>query len=106
MNTEKFTYFIGENAQGKTNVIESIYVLAIAKSHRTTNDKELIRWKFKLKTLQNQKQAFMSNQNNTFQIMWKGAVPIFQKKYFISFSLPVLINNLSTNLSVIYIYHF
>lgn len=36
--------FIGENAQGKTNVMESIYVLALAKSHRTTNDKELIRW--------------------------------------------------------------
>lgn len=36
--------FIGENAQGKTNVMESIYVLAMAKSHRTANDKELIRW--------------------------------------------------------------
>ncbi|OKL37404.1 DNA replication/repair protein RecF [Domibacillus mangrovi] len=35
---------IGENAQGKTNVIESIYVLAMAKSHRTSNDKDLIRW--------------------------------------------------------------
>ncbi|QPC47935.1 DNA replication/repair protein RecF [Mangrovibacillus cuniculi] len=36
--------FIGENAQGKTNVMESIYVLAMAKSHRTANDKELIQW--------------------------------------------------------------
>lgn len=35
---------IGENAQGKTNLIEAIYVLAMAKSHRTSNDKELIRW--------------------------------------------------------------
>ena len=35
---------LGENAQGKTNVMESIYVLAMAKSHRTSNDKELIRW--------------------------------------------------------------
>ncbi|MEM1502470.1 DNA replication/repair protein RecF [Domibacillus sp. 8LH] len=35
---------IGENAQGKTNIIESIYVLAMAKSHRTSNDKDLIRW--------------------------------------------------------------
>ena len=40
----KINVFIGENAQGKTNVMESIYVLAMAKSHRTTNDKELIRW--------------------------------------------------------------
>lgn len=36
--------FIGENAQGKTNVMEAIYVLAMAKSHRTSNDKELIQW--------------------------------------------------------------
>ncbi|MCM3762783.1 DNA replication/repair protein RecF [Alkalihalobacillus oceani] len=36
--------FLGENAQGKTNVLEAIYVLALAKSHRTTKDKELIRW--------------------------------------------------------------
>lgn len=35
---------IGENAQGKTNLLESIYTLALAKSHRTSNDKELIRF--------------------------------------------------------------
>ena len=42
--SDKINVFIGENAQGKTNVMESIYVLAMAKSHRTANDKELIRW--------------------------------------------------------------
>ena len=42
--SSKINVFIGENAQGKTNVMESIYVLAMAKSHRTSNDKELIRW--------------------------------------------------------------
>ncbi|WP_257351699.1 DNA replication/repair protein RecF [Pseudalkalibacillus decolorationis] len=36
--------FIGENAQGKTNIMEAIYVLGFAKSHRTPRDKELIRW--------------------------------------------------------------
>lgn len=36
--------FIGENAQGKTNLMESIYVLAMARSHRTANDRELISW--------------------------------------------------------------
>lgn len=40
----KINVFIGENAQGKTNVMESIYVLAMAKSHRTSKDKQLIRW--------------------------------------------------------------
>lgn len=36
--------FIGDNAQGKTNILESIYYCSIGKSHRTNKDKELIRW--------------------------------------------------------------
>ncbi|WP_240376331.1 DNA replication/repair protein RecF [Bacillus piscicola] len=35
---------LGENAQGKTNMMEAVYVLAFAKSHRTSKDKELIQW--------------------------------------------------------------
>lgn len=40
----KVNVILGENAQGKTNLMESIFVLALAKSHRTSNDKDLIRW--------------------------------------------------------------
>jgi len=36
--------FIGANAQGKTNLLEAIYVLALTRSHRTHKDKELITW--------------------------------------------------------------
>lgn len=36
--------FIGDNAQGKTNILEAIYYCAFAKSHRTSRDKELIHW--------------------------------------------------------------
>ena len=36
--------FKGDNAQGKTNILESIYYCAFAKSHRTSRDKELIKW--------------------------------------------------------------
>ena len=35
--------FIGNNAQGKTNILESIYFLAITRSHRTHNEINLIR---------------------------------------------------------------
>ncbi|MCI1891020.1 MAG: DNA replication/repair protein RecF [Schleiferilactobacillus harbinensis] len=35
---------LGKNAQGKTNLLEAIYVLALARSHRTHNDHELIQW--------------------------------------------------------------
>jgi DNA replication and repair protein RecF len=40
----KVNVFIGDNAQGKTNILESIYFCSIGKSHRTNKDKELIRW--------------------------------------------------------------
>lgn len=36
--------FLGPNAQGKTNLLEAIFVLALTKSHRTSRDKELIGW--------------------------------------------------------------
>lgn len=40
----KVNVIIGENAQGKTNLMESIYVLAFSKSYRALKDKELIQW--------------------------------------------------------------
>jgi len=39
---KKINIFVGNNAQGKTNIIESIYTLAITKSHRTHLDANLI----------------------------------------------------------------
>lgn len=41
---DKVNVIIGENAQGKTNLMEAIYVLAFSKSYRTPRDKELIQW--------------------------------------------------------------
>lgn len=37
--------FMGDNAQGKTNILEGIYYCAFARSHRTSKDRELINWK-------------------------------------------------------------
>ena len=37
-------YILGDNAQGKTNLLESAYLLAIAKSYRTNVERELIHW--------------------------------------------------------------
>ncbi|MGT2846550.1 DNA replication/repair protein RecF [Streptococcus massiliensis] len=37
-----FNIFLGKNAQGKTNILEAIYFLALTRSHRTRSDKELI----------------------------------------------------------------
>jgi DNA replication and repair protein RecF len=47
LNTpESVILFVGPNAQGKTNLLEAIYVLTLTKSHRTSKDKELIGWGF------------------------------------------------------------
>lgn len=47
MFTKNLVIFLGENAQGKTNILESIFVLAMTRSHRTTNEQELIQWNAK-----------------------------------------------------------
>lgn len=36
--------FRGDNAQGKTNILEAIYLCATARSHRTHKEKEIIKW--------------------------------------------------------------
>lgn len=35
---------IGKNAQGKTNLLEAVFLCAIGRSPRTTKDKDLIKW--------------------------------------------------------------
>lgn len=37
-------FFVGPNAQGKTNLLESLYVVALGKSHRTRSHTELIQF--------------------------------------------------------------
>ncbi len=36
--------FIGENAQGKTNILEAVYMGAVGRSHRTAEDDDLVGW--------------------------------------------------------------
>lgn len=38
------TVIVGDNAQGKTSILEAISTLARTKSHRTARDEEMIRW--------------------------------------------------------------
>lgn len=41
---DKVNVFIGKNAQGKTNLLESIFYCCIGKSFKSCKDKELIKW--------------------------------------------------------------
>lgn len=44
--------FLGQNAQGKTNILEAVYYAALGRSHRTNADAELIRWEAEKARLQ------------------------------------------------------
>ena len=36
--------FLGLNAQGKTNLLESVYVSSAGRSYRASSDADLVRW--------------------------------------------------------------
>ena len=40
----QLTVLCGPNAQGKTNVLEALHLCCLGRSHRTSHDRELIRW--------------------------------------------------------------
>ncbi len=44
MFDDKVNVFIGKNAQGKTNLLESIFYCCIGKSFKNCKDKELVNW--------------------------------------------------------------
>ncbi|MFY0546027.1 DNA replication/repair protein RecF [Brevibacillus sp. H7] len=64
--------FIGNNAQGKTNALESIYVLALAKSHRTARDKELIAWDADYATIRSEVERRYGSVRLELQLTSKG----------------------------------
>ena len=41
---DNLNVIVGNNAQGKTNLLESVFLCAIGRSPRTTKDKDLIEW--------------------------------------------------------------
>ena len=40
---EGVTVFVGENGAGKTNLLEAVHLCCLGRSHRTSNDREMIR---------------------------------------------------------------
>lgn len=44
--SEGINILYGDNAQGKTNILEAIYMLATTKSHRGNRDKEIIQFEY------------------------------------------------------------
>jgi DNA replication and repair protein RecF len=42
---DPITVLVGDNGQGKSNILEAIYLLATTRSPRTSNDRELVHWR-------------------------------------------------------------
>ena len=42
---DPITVLLGDNGQGKSNILEAIYLLATTRSPRTSNDRELVHWR-------------------------------------------------------------
>lgn len=69
--------FIGKNAQGKTSILESIYVLSLTKSFKTTENNELINknalfskisGNFKVGNIKKQLEVVLSKDNKVFRV--------------------------------------
>lgn len=60
---QPFVYIYGENGSGKTSILESIYFCATTKSHRTSDEKELI------KKNEPFAQVKLKTNENTFEIV-------------------------------------
>ena len=72
---KKLNIIIGNNAQGKTNLLESIYVLAVTKSFLSINDKGLIKFDNKFAKISGEITNNLSR-NNKLEIIFsdKGKV--------------------------------
>lgn len=75
--SDNINILIGDNAQGKTNILEAIYVLAITKSHRSLIDNNLIKenedfcnlkGKVRVKNISRNLEFFLSNKEKKVSI--------------------------------------
>ncbi len=86
----------GENAQGKTNILESIFLCASGRSHRTSKDSELIR--FDKKSYYIRLRYEKQNHSSQIEIMYESD----QKKKIKVNEIPIKkLGNLMGNLNVI-----
>lgn len=60
--------FHGRNGQGKSNLLEAIYLLAIAKSHRASSDREMVRWRRQDEDLHTQVSAVVQRKTDRLRV--------------------------------------
>ena len=90
----KINIIYGDNAQGKTNILESIYVCATSKSHRGNKDKEIIRFdndeahiKLQVKKHEMNYRIDMHLKKNKPKGIAVNGIPIKKQLRFLEFSI-------------------
>lgn len=82
--SDSINIFYGNNGQGKTNILEALYILSTTKSHKNSNDKEIIKF--------NENEAFIHGYFNENSIDIKVDIHIEKNK-----KKEIIINNLKLN---------
>jgi len=78
---EKTNIIFGDNAQGKTNILEAIYINSLGKSFRTNKDKELIKEnkeiaKVEIKFEKNNREEKINLELNDKKIFYLNDIPL------------------------------
>ena len=96
--SDKINIIYGDNGQGKTNLLESIYVLALTKSHRMYIDNNLI--------YNNSKQASISGTLLNDEIKTKLSVKLSQNEKILTIDSNVekKVSNYISKLNIIFFY--
>ena len=92
--SKNINIFYGNNAQGKTNILEAIYFLGFAKSYRTKNDYDLLKYNkrsFKVEAILNKNDI-----KSKYIIKYKD-----EKKYFIDQAEYKKISDYISNINII-----
>src|SRR5258708_24906446 len=90
------TVLIGNNAQGKSNFLESIYFLATAKSTKAEKDEELIKWSEQVVIVEGEVQESANHQTNQSGVNSEIAMQLDEET---SFKKRIKVNGISRRVS-------
>ena len=81
---EKTNIFFGDNAQGKTNILEAIFFAGLGKSFRTNKEKELIKenkdnGKIEIKFIKNNREEKINVEINDRKKFFINEIPVLSE---------------------------
>lgn len=84
--TNKINILVGNNAVGKTSIVEAIHCLGVAKSHRTNNDQHMIKKDNEYAIIKGNFEDLNRNEEISLSITDKGKKIVFNNKPYSNLS--------------------